>query len=80
MGFVSMENFVELCRKYHEKKMCENKLCKVFLCPLRHPKNCKFYREYKRCKFNPCAYKHEDDGKTIDILMRENETMSESES
>ena len=67
----------DLCRKHHEKRVCENQLYEVVLCSLRHPKICKFYREYKRCKFNPCAYKHEDDEKTIDILMKENKTMSE---
>ena len=57
--------------------MCENRFCEVSLCSLRHPKICRYYREYKRCKFNPCAYKHEDDEKTIDTLMKENKTMSE---
>ena len=24
----------------------------------RHPKVCSFYRDFGRCKFNPCAYRH----------------------
>ena len=35
------------------------------MCSLRHPKNCRYFEKYKRCKFDPCAYKHDDKEKTI---------------
>ena len=38
--------------------------------------SCKFYNEYKRCKFDPCAYKHiEHDDDDIEKLKKENELL-----
>ena len=58
----------EYCRKYHEKKLCENQTCDILNCFLRHPKNCKFYTEYKRCKFDPCAFKHIENDDDIENM------------
>ena len=58
----------EFCRKYHEKKLCETQACDILNCLLRHPKKCKFYTEYKRCKFDPCAYKHIDSDINDDMI------------
>ena len=38
--------------------MCENKTCDTNKCSQRHPRECRYYREYNRCKFNPCKFKH----------------------
>jgi hypothetical protein len=38
----------------------ENSSCDISRCNLRHPKKCKFYSNYKRCKFDPCAFLHID--------------------
>ena len=36
-------------------------MAELALCEKRHPKICKFYRDYKRCKFTVgCMYKHEN--------------------
>ena len=49
----------ETCRKHHVNEKCNNKTCDISKCRLRHPKLCKFYRNYGYCKFSPCAFKHE---------------------
>ena len=41
--------------------MCDDYKCDVSKCEKRHPKICRFYRDYKRCKFTVgCMYKHEN--------------------
>ena len=32
--------------------------CDILDCIKRHPKECKYYTNYKRCKFNPCKFLH----------------------
>ena len=61
----------KFCRSYHESEICDKKECDVFLCTFRHPIICKFYKKYKRCKFDPCAYKHEDTENIIEMLQKE---------
>ena len=61
----------KFCRSYHENQICDRKECDVFLCPFRHPTICKFYKKYKRCKFDPCAYKHENTENTLEMLQKE---------
>ena len=51
----------ETCRKLHVNEMCEDNSCQFLKCSQRHPKACKWYRKYKRCKFNPCKFSHKDD-------------------
>ena len=53
--------YSEKCRIFHVKEECKNKSCEIRTCALRHPKICKFYRDYKRCKFGEwCHLKHFD--------------------
>ena len=52
--------FLEKCRNKHVQDVCENKNCEVTTCLKRHPRPCKFFQFYHRCKFNPCSYMHED--------------------
>ena len=61
--------FDEKCRKQHIKEICFEKSCEISQCNQRHPKVCRYYRNYGRCKFSPCALKHEDHAdynKTVD--------------
>ena len=48
------------CRLLHVKEICESESCETSKCPKRHPKACKFYAEYRRCKFGDyCSYSHD---------------------
>ena len=51
--------FGETCRKQHINKICDESSCEIYTCKQRHPKNCKYFKKYGRCKFSPCAFKHE---------------------
>ena len=53
--------YQDVCRKLHVDELCEYSSCEFSKCILRHPKECKWYRKYKRCKFNPCKYSHKDE-------------------
>ena len=47
------------CRKNHEEIKCENSSCDIFNCNKRHPKECRYFKEFKRCKYNEyCRYEH----------------------
>jgi len=47
------------CRNRHIQLKCENKECDLKQCDKRHPNECKYFRDYKRCKFgNYCSYEH----------------------
>ena len=48
--------YLETCRNFHEKEICENSQCEVRKCPLRHPKICKFLRDNGYCKFGEFCY------------------------
>ena len=48
--------YQERCRKYHERNLCENAHCVVKECLLRHPKMCKYLRDYDYCKFGEWCY------------------------
>ena len=67
----------DCCRKKHVKEVCDKKACEISTCSLRHPKICKFNREYGQCKFNPCLFRHVDTIIDIDALKRENENILE---
>ena len=51
--------FGETCKKNHINKICDESSCEIETCKQRHPKVCKYFRNYGRCKFSPCAFKHE---------------------
>ena len=51
--------FGETCRLQHVNDLCSNSSCETSRCLKRHPKNCKFFKEFNRCKFGTyCAYLH----------------------
>ena len=63
--------FGEVCRKFHNDELCEDTSCDPLMCQKRHPRECKYYRNFKICKFNPCKFSHvliTDDGKFKDIV------------
>jgi DNA repair exonuclease SbcCD ATPase subunit len=65
----------ETCRNLHVKDLCDKPSCDISNCMLRHPKKCKFYTEYKRCKFDPCAYKHIENQSDIENIKKENQAL-----
>ena len=46
------------CRFKHVDTICDNLRCEIVSCEKRHPKDCKYFREFGRCKFSPCSFKH----------------------
>ena len=51
--------FRSTCRKYHNMEICLKNGCEVIKCSLRHPKICRFFRDYNRCKFGEwCCFRH----------------------
>ena len=47
------------CRKRHYIEICQEESCETSNCPKQHPRNCKFYNIYKRCKFGSfCLFAH----------------------
>ena len=45
----------------HVDERCENSTCEIRSCNLRHPRKCKWFREYRRCKFGEwCSFDHVD--------------------
>ena len=64
-----------MCRKLDVNDICENSSCKIMCCLKRHPKHCKFYANYKRCKFDPCAFLHVETMNSFEYLKKENENI-----
>ena len=49
------------CRKKHEELKCENASCEIFDCLKRHPRECRYFRDFKRCKYSDyCRYEHKE--------------------
>ena len=58
--------YSERCRFMHIKQICEKENCEIQSCNLRHPRICKFYRDYNRCKFSEwCSFKHIENENTV---------------
>ena len=51
----------EHCWKEHLETKCESSKCDGRNCEKRHPRECRFYNDYGRCKFGEfCLYNHVD--------------------
>ena len=51
--------FSENCRKNHINEKCSKSSCDISTCQLRHPKVCRYLRDYKYCKFGEwCKFLH----------------------
>ena len=47
------------CRKRHIEERCESSECDASHCQKRHPRACKYFSEFNRCKFGDyCDYLH----------------------
>ena len=52
--------YLEKYKNKHESTICQEKDCVVSLCRKRHPKKCRYFEQYSRCKFGSfCHYLHE---------------------
>ena len=69
--------FAEKCTKIHIGEVCDKSVCDIKKCKLRHPKICQVFRDYKRCKFDPCAFKHLDNETEIKQIKEENKELQE---
>ena len=38
--------------------MCDTDNCDGISCEKRHPKSCRYFEIFGRCKYNPCSYSH----------------------
>lgn len=65
---------LQMCRNLHVDIICENSSCDILSCMLRHPRPCRYHRDFGRCKFNPCAYLHvETENGIIEQINKERE-------
>ena len=60
--------YKERCIKVHINENCDDNSCDDLNCNSRHPKECRYYRKYQRCKFDPCKYLHRE--KNIDEIIK----------
>ena len=52
--------FGEKCHLRHVDEVCKTENCDVVKCEKRHPRTCKFMRDYGRCKFTTyCKFDHQ---------------------
>jgi hypothetical protein len=73
--------FGEVCRKQHVDELCHDSSCDPLNCNKRHPKECKYYSNYKRCKFNPCKFLHlknENYDEKLKEISQKQETIEEN--
>ena len=58
--------YLNTCKKKHDMEICNEKDCSVVLCRKRHPKVCRYFAKYERCKFGTyCKYLHKPSTDTI---------------
>ena len=69
--------FGEVCRKRHVSEKCLESSCEILSCNLRHPKICKYFKEFRRCKFGEyCCFDHTESGSELlekranDLIMK----------
>ena len=50
----------ETCRQVHYEEICDIVHCESLNCAKRHPKDCRYFSKFKRCKFGSfCLFSHE---------------------
>ena len=78
--------FQSHCRKQHIMEICSNTQCSMVTCIYRHPRVCRYFSNFGRCKISDsCSYLHEIDdiiselrseqGKEIEKLRQEVEEL-----
>ena len=71
--------FQTTCQHIHIDDICQDNSCSGTACNLRHPRICKYFLSYGRCKFGQkCAYHHKNlvDEVEVDKIRRELENLS----
>ena len=46
------------CRNRHIEDLCDTDNCDGRACEKRHPKSCRYFEIFGRCKYNPCSCSH----------------------
>ena len=65
--------FRKNCRKTHVDESCKDQECEIRTCRFRHPKPCRYFQDFRRCKFSDCKFKHiEDENDAIEMMKNEN--------
>ena len=60
--------FQSHCRKQHIMEICSNTQCSMVTCIYRHPRVCRYFSNFGRCKFSDsCSYLHEIDDKISEL-------------
>ena len=60
--------FLSYCRNMHINEKCSEIKCEDRNCLKRHPKICKFYQLYNRCKFGEyCAFTHKENAQVTEM-------------
>ena len=64
--------FLEKCKYNHEQRVCENESCEIENCLLRHPRQCRYWKEFEMCKFGDyCFFSHKTIGNAKSIFEKE---------
>ena len=67
------------CRYKHVTLVCEDGQCDIQKCEKRHPKICKYFRDFRRCKFTVgCRYKHENQNELFEKLKKKIENLEQN--
>ena len=70
------------CRHRHIQEICEKDDCEIHNCERRHPRECRFWKVYNRCKFGDfCSFKHNNvdaQKKPYEILENELKVVKEN--
>ena len=70
--------FQSHCRKQHVMKICTNTQCSMVTCIYRHPRVCRYFDNFGRCKFaDSCAYLHKRNGNLCDIRKNQDKEIEE---
>ena len=48
------------CPNIHDNEICNVRNCSPNLCTKRHPKECRYFADYKYCKFRACTFAHSE--------------------
>ena len=60
--------FQSHCRKQHYMEICTNTQCSMVTCVYSHPRLCRYFNNFGRCKFEEsCAYLHKKDDSLSDF-------------
>ena len=71
--------YLETCKFRHIEKICDEEACEIENCHSRHPRDCRFFRDYRKCKFGDyCSYNHQNfNAKLDDSVQNELENVKE---